>query len=296
MLKINHVIVASDLSDLARTAYPHAAAMARALNADITLLHVDDLEEFELIGVTAADVFARQVIELRGEKLDADVAYLSRWAKTRAEVRKGRPRTQIADYCRAHPDALLVMARRGFRDTASFSQSTPAAASTSAGVPVLITPLPEHIALADDPATYHLAAFPTDFSEDNRLGLQVAAPLLAALDAKLTVLNVLRRPFFAHLELDDVGFEQLKAATSERLTALLTALDIEGAETLTLLGDDPTSRMLEYFKQRPQDLVVIPTHGQHVCRDFIGQTTQTLLAAATDVAVLVLPREALRRA
>jgi nucleotide-binding universal stress UspA family protein len=292
--QLKHVIVASDLSDIARTAYPHAAAMTRALGADITLLHVDDFEEFDLTGVAAVDSFTSQVAALRAEKLEQDIAYLSRWAPAEHKVIRGRARDAVAAYCQARPDALLVMARRGFRDTASFAQSTPAAAAAHAGVPVLVTPIPDQLALPDAPATYHLALFPTDFSEDSRLGLQAAAPLLSTLGAKLAVVNVLRRPFFAHLQLDDVGFDQLQAAASERLAAALTDLGLADADPITLLGDDPAERLGEYLQQRPHDLVVIPTHGAHARRDLIGHTTQALLAAAAHPAVLVLPREALR--
>lgn len=293
-MNIKHVVVASDLSDFARTAYPHAVAMALATGARVTLVHVDDFGEFELGESAEQDAFSAQVIKLRQEKLTADLAYLRRWVPAEAEVLRGRAKDQISAFCRQLGDTLLVLSRRGYRDTPSFSQSTAANVAVSAGCAVLVTPAldPADLALPDAPFVYHRAIFPTDFSDDSQRGLAWVNPLLQKLSAKLMALNVLRQPFFAHLKLDDVGLEQIKVAAEERLQTQLAALDIE-AEPLVLLGDSPAVRIAEYVRQHPPELVVLPTHGHHARRDLIGHTTQEFLGQSTPSAVLVLPREVL---
>ena len=44
-MKINHIVIASDLSQLARHAYPVALGLAKVCDARLTLLHVDDLDD-----------------------------------------------------------------------------------------------------------------------------------------------------------------------------------------------------------------------------------------------------------
>lgn len=294
-MKLDHIIVATDLSDSARLAYAHAAGLAKMSGARMTLLHVDDLDEFDLPEGAQAGIFRQQVDTLRREMLQRDLELLQGWVENvEVKVVKGRADKEIPAQCLALKADLLVLARYGLRGREPQSNSTTGPVISSVEVPVLVVDVPEELPTTlPEPHVYSHLMATTDFSVDSTKGLRVSIALAKQLEAKLTVAHVLRAPFFAHLELPPESMEHLKASSSETLEHALLELGVEASddvEPCVVFGENPARRIARLATERGPELIIIPSHGKDARRSLIGYTTQSL-TQSTPTSLLILPRE-----
>lgn len=296
-MKISHIVIASDLSQLARHAYPVALSLAAAYGARLTLLHVDDLDEMIPPESASEKAFRDQVAGLRRELLERDRKELSHvLEQTDVAVVKGRAADAIPAYCDAHDVDLLVLSKYGHRGKATLPGATTVTLLNAAKLPMLVVHVdPETVeegGLPDELAAAEISNIfaPTDFSPDSARGVKAAHAIAQQFNGALRIAHVLRKPFFAHLQLPESSLEQLRVSSEEKLTQHLASLHLDGDVTAhVVLGDHPAPTLAGLTEKYSADLVVIPTHGEHARRDLIGHTTHDLVQLSTRP-VLVLPR------
>lgn len=293
-MKPRHVLVATDLSDRARAACHHAATWARASGAKVTLLNVDDLEEFDFPSGLDVSSFRAQVDAMRATKLAAHAKVLQdAGLEVETRVVTGRPSMVVPSEAQACGADLLVLARFGMRSPDQGQPPTLEALLAHTSLPTLIVSPPED-ETSGMSVSYRRVMAPTDFSDNSTAGVRAAIALSTLIGAShLNVPHVLRTPFFTELGLPPESLEHLRLSAAEDLDQYMAQFEpgaIELTSTL-LLGKSPAVLLTEHAARIQADLVVLPTHGKDAARDLIGHTTREV-AAQVETHVLILPRQA----
>lgn len=109
--KVSRILVAVDGSDASMRAVELASEMAKSLLAELTMLHVIEIEELPtLIGETEdrrAEDNAQLVLGIAAK------AAQSRGANPKMAVRRGHPVGQILRFASAYKPQLIVLGTRG---------------------------------------------------------------------------------------------------------------------------------------------------------------------------------------
>jgi len=109
--RVSRILVAVDGSEPSRRALNLAADVAKALGAEITILHVIEVEELPSLIGEAEDARAdedAQIILGTAAKL-----VMAKGVTPKIVVRKGHPTRQILRYSEAYSPQLIVLGSRG---------------------------------------------------------------------------------------------------------------------------------------------------------------------------------------
>ncbi len=110
---IERVVCTTDLSDLSHAALPFAADLCRALDAELTLLHVVDTRFDSFPYLAAVDQPSHQELHAHAEKLLGEWVERLGVGKVNGEVVDGMPHARVAQYVRDNNVDLVVMATHG---------------------------------------------------------------------------------------------------------------------------------------------------------------------------------------
>jgi nucleotide-binding universal stress UspA family protein len=105
------ILVTTDFSDNAATAYPYAIRVAKAAGAKVDLLHVLSFEQFEK---SEQDLSLKQIREERIKILEKEYFHsLKKNVSSKVIVSQGSPHEAIYSYVKQNPYNLIVMATVG---------------------------------------------------------------------------------------------------------------------------------------------------------------------------------------
>lgn len=296
-MKIEHILVATDLSSMAPAVYRHAAAMARGFGARVTLLNVDELAGAgqalsELAGFltqveTRRDARIREAREhFRGHGVSVDFV-----------VVRGPAKAEILRWAHGHEVDLIVMGRRSRRmlEGLLMGSAVPHVVR-HAEVPVLVVPVAVgEVAALELPAYEHVMVT-TDLGDTSRRGLVATLELAATFEAGVTLIHALELPSFVPSFVDDdpvqlpqVTTEALKQDMKLRLTELLQDVGADRVVPIVVTHASPAVALVEAADTTQADLIVIPATGKGALqRALLGSTTERVLKRAP-VPVLVWP-------
>ncbi len=294
-MQIEQILVATDLTRRSSVAYAHAAALARAYEARVILLHVDETDA-RLGGLIDDEALARYRQDLRAaceQQLEQEAASLGLpEGRVEIELVRGTPwRRTIATAERSGAELIVVTKPRG--PVPAILGSTTKRVVRHADVPVLVVD-PDGHAEAPNVADCRRVIYPTDFSDLAAIGLPVAGALASRLDADLVVTHVLPvvspLPRLGHhapspelLELD------LRQRATARLAELAARAGGPRSETLLLEGMN-IAAALAGAADEETDLLVIPSHGRGVADAILLGSTAERLLRVTTRPVLILRR------
>lgn len=160
----------------------------------------------------------------------------------------------------------------------------------SAKVPVLVAR--EQIAKLHEPLNVRRIAVALDGTVNSEVTVPIAEKIARELSAEITFIHVVEPHDFpkesrlGHLVIERLGrfenrVQELERQTSER-----------GIHTqLTVTTGHPASRILDYCRENPVDLLLMATHGRSgIKRWFLGSVTEKVLRAS-EVPMLVVRSE-----
>lgn len=311
MTSIGTIVVPLDGSQLAETALPYAAALARAVGAEIVLLRVVeemrplyDARRREVVWVDPAN--PRQEL-LSPELLGAAVERLAGLGlKAQPVVRLGDPRKEILAEAEQHADPVIVLASHGRGGLGRVLLGSVATRVLQLSTcPVLVVRARE-----TDAQPAHVAftqiAVPLDGSREAEQALPIALDLVRATGATLQLVRVAET--FRHELPEDPGpvlrtpsyeailqrFDQMEAEARDYLQAMAEQLREQGLTvTVEVRSGDPWDELLDYTRTTRPDLMVMTTHGRGgVARWFFGSVADRLLTHSDVPLLLIRVREA----
>lgn len=289
----NRIVVATDLSAGAATAVERAALLARALRAELSLLHVFN----DGLWATLANLYDAErwhgrepvlAARERMSKLAADLA-ARHGIPVVAETLTGRAAATIADFVVGQRARLLVVGEHGenwIGDTVL--GGTALKVLKLAGTPVLLARRPAS-------ADYARILVATDFSDCARRAARLALELFPA--APRTLLNAYLVAFEGRMRLAGAGEADIaryrdeeRRRAEEHLREFAAAVAPGGVSDwqLRLEIGSPASVICEQAMQRDFELVVIGRHGGgRIEERLLGSVTQNVLYNAGRDVLLV---------
>ncbi len=262
------VLAYVDTLESTQTLVPHARAIAKALNAPLTLLHVLELPvrsdgpadplEWSLWRQEAHDRIKRIAGEgaARQPKLDIKIA-------------EGRPVDQICRYLRELQAVAVVVGTNADENAAGYALGDTARKLIDRCRSSLLL-IPPVIAQASA-VHYQRILVPLDGSRNAESVLPLAMRLAKAADSELILAHIIPAPELTEtgpLEADDHRLRQQVSERNERvakkyLDQVRSRLACSGfaVRSVVLRDGDVRSSLLQLLDDEPVDLLVMSAHG-----------------------------------
>lgn len=294
------ILVPTDFSEPAEAALPYAAGLARALGAELHLLHVSVLhEEFGSMWERKRPGLEDLLEVLQQQTGDLLEALAERARAEGAEV-SGAERRGIAaapvilDYVEEEGIDLIVMAthgRRGFRKL--FLGSVTQEVVRHSPVPVLTVRGGEGFGEGDDAVSILVAA---DLSPASEALVESAATLAKLTGASVRLLHAvhLMRPKVVYEELPEipeVSWERLETEARERLDQLAKGSGLDPAKvSIEVVKAAPAEAILDRCAGAGAPDLVLVAHRQRsgVDRLFLGSIADRVVNRSP-IPVLTVP-------
>ncbi|NMG29636.1 universal stress protein [Aromatoleum evansii] len=294
MLKLNHLLAATDLSAPARHAVERAALVSRETGTPLDVLHVADLAPLDrlrhLMG-NSADDLKQQVLKSARERLHELVGALQNHYGITADahIAFGSLLAELGKAVDASAADLIVCGARG----ESFLRhvllgSTAERMLSRATCPMLVVKQAAH-------EPYRSVLVPVDFSASSLQAICNAR--LIAPQAQIVLLHAFDVPFEGHLRYAGVEDEvisgyrlQAKQEAIQNLNDLSEQAGLPPYEArLIVLQGHPSTHIIEQEQEADCDLIVMGKHGQSMLDEFfVGSVTKHVLAESQcDVMVSV---------
>ena len=286
------ILVPTDFSEPAREAAVWGAALSGSLDAELSLLHVLDLPEWEwgLEGL-AEEVKSVQVklLEQAREKLRGLAGDLSGTAggEINCRARAGLPAREILGEVREAPIDLVVMSTHGRRGLAhALLGSVAEKLVRTCPCPVLT------VKAGEKPPEGPLrdVLFATDLSPASLGALPAAAELASRLGGGLTAMHVLEEPRLSIGNFEDVfgvGVEEMQQRLENRARrAIREQVKPELPEELELhvkiLGGEADEEIVREAERGTHDLIVMATQGRsNLGEALLGSTAERVVRSST---------------
>ena len=294
MIKLNRLLVATDLSELARHAAVRAAMIARETGASLDLVHVVNLSPLEKLQRLVTEI----PVELEQRILDATqeevrelaAALLHQYeVSSGVHVVSGPLLSELATQIDNLSADLVVLGARG----ASVMRhlllgSTAERMLRRASCPMLVVKqVPRD--------RYRTLLVPVDFSLCSLRAIRHARALAPAAD--ILLLHAFAVPFEGKLVLagvDDDTIQRYRVAAEQEALQKLRELCGEaglspGEVRLMVVHGDPLRHIIQQEQERNCDLIVMGKHGETMVEDLLlGSVTQHVLTESrSDVLVSV---------
>jgi nucleotide-binding universal stress UspA family protein len=266
-LAIRHILVPLDGSPLSERAVPHAAAIAQALDARITLLRVlraprGDIDplEWEFLRAEAHSHLTRLEVELTGRRVTSTI-----------EVLEGRPAEQIIHYAESHEVDLVVLSSHGEGGlTAWVLSSTAQKVVARAHSSIFIIPAYDG-EVEPSGVQFRRILVPLDCSPRAECVLPFATALARAHGGELILVHVVPQPEIPRrmspspedLRLAEQLTDRNRAESGRYLSALssnLSAQDLR-VRTVTAVSARRPHAILQLADDEGIDLIVMCAHG-----------------------------------
>jgi nucleotide-binding universal stress UspA family protein len=263
-----HVLVCLDRSAAGESAVAHAAELALAFEAKLTLLHAiesrgDALEPADALGWEITRAESQQYLE----RLKNDLA--GRGLEASTVLAQGPPAEQIVAAAAEGDVDLIVLSSHGERPASDWNLGGTAEKVTArAAASVLIVP-PE--GPVESTACDHVL-IPLDGSQRAECVLPTALGLARATRATIGLVHVVREPELFRTTLPSAGDLELVENLSRRnyelagryLDGLAARLGAEGIEVRVFLerGDDIHRVVNDLAEREHVDLIALAAHGR----------------------------------
>jgi nucleotide-binding universal stress UspA family protein len=289
----NTIVVATDFSDAADLAIERSLRLARALDAELCVLHVFNdgvwrtlMNVFDVGSWRGPEpaILAREELSRRAAGLAARTG-----VRVRAECLTGAAAERIATFAASERARLLVVGQRGENAVNDLILgSTALKVLSRATVPVLL-------AREEPLADYARVLVATDYSDCSRRLANAVPQLFPA--AKCTLLNAYVVPYEGRMRLagaDDAAIESFRArerqAAETGMAAFVASLPDVPAERYErrLAHGFPAAAILECAATMATDLIAIGRHGGSPTEErLLGSITQNVLYHAQNDLLLM---------
>lgn len=264
------VLFATDFSDNANKAFPYAAALAKAFDAKLILMHVEETAEsgfvnsandFNSLGVFDGEVETERV--KMGEQL---------------------PYQHILELSRQKDCDLIVLATHGRSALAQFflGGSTAEEVARHSSIPVFIVKVEQDNAPESFTGRLQEILYTTDFSEAAKAAFAPAATFAKKFGARLFVLHSIEEDSADDYEKLGIHGNNLQAQVQAYLENYVAALDGADAVTSCQVSEGRAEdEILNFIAANQVDLVVLATQGHSgIQEDLLGSTTDRVIRLA----------------
>lgn len=291
------IVACIDCTDRNAWIYPHALALATALDVPVTMLQVLDSDSSPDArpDPIACDLRRREAL-LALDRCAAAVR--SPATRTTIELAEGPTAEEICRYVQEYGDGMVVLGRRGRKERGQTGLGgTAYKVLSQAPGPVLLVPVEAPVPVR----TYRRIAVPLDGSRWAESVLPLAIRLARAASAELLLLHVVPAPEMLEAKPLEAEEKRLRQSLIERNEQAArsylnqtksnlagTGLDVR---TITICGDDVREALIDLIQREGADLAVMSARGhshQHVC-DVPYGTVASYLMAHCNVPMLVTP-------
>lgn len=291
-MNLRNILVATDLDDSTEPIYRWALHIARVLNAEITLVHVDQLGATGFHDSSSLNTWLshfHRILTDRIEQLATSIEEAG--VPCRTVIRQGHPVEELLDAIETEDADLLIIAKRGEGALSRFIVgSTTRKLLRGAAIPILVV----DIGHAEDVKIERILTT-TDLSRDSDLGLGFARDLAVAFGATLDAIHVFQWPLYiphapGHptTTLPPTAVEELRRYYETELDASRAVANETGHSVV--VDPDVAHGILAYAHKRKSDLLIIPSHGKGTLKATVLGSTSERTVEATTLPVLVLPR------
>jgi len=302
-----HLLVCLDRSPESECLIRHAAALAKALQARVTIIHVLESEAREG-PAHPADAVDWRLRRQEARRYLADV--ISQSARQDVPVRmalvEGRAFEEIDAWSKSHGVDLTILTTHGEKGRTGCGLSGTAykLIDGSSGS-VLVVPTCERGPVLEPEASYKRILVPLDGSLNAESALPIAAQLAAAHGAELVLAHVVTAPELMRSRLPTAADRALEQAVIERnesvardyLVEIRTHLQDPRFRVVTHLSriGSPRDELLRFIHDEAIDLVVLSAHGETGATDrALGSVAAHLVAHARVPLLLARRRTAPR--
>jgi nucleotide-binding universal stress UspA family protein len=267
---LHRVLVPLDTSPLAECVLPHVVAVARAFDAQVTLLHV--LERGETAGrLPPIDPLTWHIGKAEARAYLDGVAARLREAGVplETELLEGRAARTVVEFAASQDTNLIVLSSHGRSGLSGWNLSSVAQqiiqrARRSVMIVRAYRPVVEQLGEAH----YHRVLVPLDSSQRAEWVLPAVTTLAAVHGSHIVLAHAVSRPELPSrepLSPDDARLvEQLDQRNRREAVAYLEQLALRlppGVETRLLSPDNVTVALHELVDREQIDLVVLSAHG-----------------------------------
>ncbi|MFT5432327.1 MAG: nucleotide-binding universal stress UspA family protein [Myxococcota bacterium] len=299
------ILVTTDLSPNARTAYPHALRLARAYRLPIRLLHVvDKVYQFNAASHGDSDTYLEQLTDMRrAELLEEAKRFEAEGVVVKTSARLGRAIPEIvAQSGRAR---VLVMASHGYGGFRRFMLGSVASrVMQQSDAPVLIVN-------CDDPdqkssatsVNYDRILIGTDLSEKASGALERTARLLAPVclnrDPAVELFhadvepNRITQGREERFDVPGATPDEYKAVVDERLATMKSRLAEDGLNvtTKTLQARRAADALHARAEALDVELLVVSSHGRgRLSVAWLGSTCDEVIRLTHRPVLIIRPR------
>lgn len=270
---ISHILVPLDSSALAECVLPHVMAVAPAMNARVTLLHV--LEHHRNAnGTPAVDPVDWHLRKHNSERYLEEIAERLRSAGLQTEYRvvEGNPAQSIIEFARNNQVDLITLSTHGNSGLSGWNVSSVVQKILLRSYKSTLLIRAYKPGSGDSARTRYKRLFiGLDRSMRAEYVLPVALKLAQAHKSEIMLGTVIEKPELIHrfppsaedLKLIHQIVEKNQESTSHYLEQLLTQFSLEGLELKTdiVVGENAISVLHDMVEEINADLVMLVAHG-----------------------------------
>lgn len=266
----NRILLPMDRSPLAECVLPHAAAIARAFESQITLVHVMD-PPHRANWHRAVDPLSWRIIKAEAETYLDDLALRLQKAGLPAEkqILEGEAADRIVEFSHKNVVPLIMVSSHGQSGLSEWNVSSVVTkiimrAQTSMMIVRAHQPAPPEVT----GLRYHRMLVPMDGSQRAECILPAVATLARAHQAQVLLVHVARRPEMPRrtpptdedVELAERFVERNRAEAIQYLDELRSRLSGD-IQARVLVADHIAATLYELVDQEKIDLVLLAAHG-----------------------------------
>lgn len=268
---LNKIVVPLDRSPLAECVLPHAIAVARALDAELILLHVLSLPSRQG-QPRAVDPLEWHLLRAEGESYLQEVRerLLAGGVVVETALLEGDAAEGILDFTRENQVGLAIMSSHGQSglsgwNVSSIVQKVIMRALTS--IMIVRAYQPAHADLLD--LRYRRMLVPLDTSARAESVLPLAATLARDSDAQVVLAHVVQRPQMPRrtppsredVELAERIVERNRSEAERYLDDVRTQFPAGAVRTRLVIGNHVAAAVHELADEEYADLVLLSAHG-----------------------------------
>jgi CPA2 family monovalent cation:H+ antiporter-2 len=275
-MRLENILVAADFSPSADSVHRWAVAVARRFRGRITLLNVDESDEFRWPPRTLQrNARLMRLLRDRAEHRQRQLAAARGWFEQRdipttVEAAVGPATDRILDHIRSHDVDVVIIGRRGARLLVRNAiGATTKRVLRRTSVPTLVVPREAQTwDGATEPFGGKRIISATNFSPACRMALDATLELAAAVGAQVDCVHVVRLPtpfFITPAEWPEIVVgetrEELEHLHAEDLSEHIGPERARRCSPCTTIGTSVSESLREVALEIRADLIALPSHS-----------------------------------
>ena len=293
----DRILVPLDRSPLAECVLPHAIAIARAFDSQVTLLHVMETPR-EARWRRAMDPLNWQIrkAEATAYLNEVDLRLRTTGLLTETHLLEGSAAEQVLGFSDTHAPQLIILSSHGQSGLSEWGASSVVQKiAQRARTSVMIVRAARPVVLDAPGLRYQRILVPLDGTPRAETILPAAVTLARAHDAQIVLAHLVQQPAMPRrtppsredIELADQLVARNQAEATQYLDQLRSRITGK-VDTRVLVSDHLAATLHDLVEQEKTDLVLLSAHGvSSQTRGPYGDVTSNLIAYGTTPLIIM---------